>query len=86
MGVVTEGLGDDDRAEMDFTSHDVMPVRWNGFRDHESGIMLYRVALAERCLTVGEVEVVENATEVETGNTASLRFPSAGLQFRFDND
>ena len=86
VGVVMEGLGDDDKAEMDFTSHDVMPVRWRGFKDHESGIMLYRVALAERCLTVGEVEVVENATEVETGNTASLRFPSAGLQFRFDND
>nr|KAG5704398.1 hypothetical protein BaRGS_031104 [Batillaria attramentaria] len=43
VGVVLEGLSDDDQAEMDFTSSDVVHVRWHGFLDHESGILLYRV-------------------------------------------
>ena len=82
VGVVMEGLSDDDKAEMDFTSHDVTPVRWHGFLDHESGVMLYRAVLAERCLTAAEMEAAENATEVETGTTATLRFPSEGWSFR----
>ena len=81
-GVVMEGLSDDDKAEMDFTSHDVTPVRWHGFLDHESGVMLYRAVLAERCLTATEMEAAENATEIETGTTATLRFPSEGWLFR----
>nr|KAG5704406.1 hypothetical protein BaRGS_031112 [Batillaria attramentaria] len=51
VGVVLEGLSDDDQAEMDFTSSDVVHARWHGFLDHESGILLYRVVLADRCLT-----------------------------------
>ena len=78
MGVVWEGLSDDGQAEMDFTSSHVLHVRWHGFQDHESGIRLYRVLLAHRCMTVPEMEVAENATEVEQGNMATLTIPSEG--------
>nr|KAG5704396.1 hypothetical protein BaRGS_031102 [Batillaria attramentaria] len=76
VGVVLEGLSDDDRAEMDFTSSDVVHVRWHGFLDHESGILLYRVVLADRCLTDEEMDAADNATEVEGDNMATIRFPS----------
>ena len=78
VGVVWEGLSVDGRAEMDFTSSEVVHVRWHGYQDHESGIALYRVLLAERCMTEAEVGEAENATEVERGNVASFRFPSEG--------
>nr|KAG5706497.1 hypothetical protein BaRGS_032890 [Batillaria attramentaria] len=74
--MVLEGLSDDDRAEMDFTSSDVVHVRWHGFLDHESGILLYRVVLADRCLTDQEMDATHNATEVEQGEMTSFRFPS----------
>ena len=79
VGVVWEGLGDDDeQAETDFTSSPVVHVRWHGFQDHESSILLYRVLLAERCMTGLELEEANNATEVEFGNMTSLKFPSEG--------
>ncbi|KAK7493717.1 hypothetical protein BaRGS_00015046, partial [Batillaria attramentaria] len=81
VGVVLEGLSDDDRAEMDFTSSDVVHVRWHGFLDHESGILLYRVVLADRCLTDEEMDAADNATEVEGDNMATIRFPSEGRFF-----
>ncbi|KAK7483107.1 hypothetical protein BaRGS_00025675, partial [Batillaria attramentaria] len=81
VGVVLEGLSDDDQAEMDFTKSDVVHVRWHGFQDHESGILLYRVVLADRCLTDREMDAAHNATDVEQGNTALLKFPSEGHYF-----
>ena len=78
MGVVWEGLSEDGQAEMDFTSSDVLHVRWHGYEDHESGIMLYRVMLAERCMTGPEMEEAQNATEVEQGNLATIRIPREG--------
>nr|KAG5706422.1 hypothetical protein BaRGS_032815 [Batillaria attramentaria] len=76
VGVILEGLSDDDQAEMDFTSSDVVHVRWHGFLDHESGILLYRVALADRCLTDEEMDAADNATEVKQGEMTSFKFPS----------
>lgn len=77
-GVVWEGLVDPNKAEMDFTSSDVVHVRWHGFLDHESGIMLYRVVLARRCMTGEEMDTAVNATSVEHGTAATLRFPEEG--------
>nr|KAG5706423.1 hypothetical protein BaRGS_032816 [Batillaria attramentaria] len=75
-GVVLEGLSDDDQDEMDFTSSDVVHVRWHGFLDHESGILLYRVVLADRCLTDEEMDAAQDAVKVEEGNMTTLTFPS----------
>ncbi|KAK7092487.1 uncharacterized protein [Littorina saxatilis] len=81
-GVVFEGLSDDVTAEMDFTSNDVMHVRWHGFTDHESGIMLYRVVTAERCLDKGEMESASNTTKVDGGFTSTtLKLPGEGHYF-----
>ncbi|KAK7493736.1 hypothetical protein BaRGS_00015065, partial [Batillaria attramentaria] len=80
VGVVLEGLSDDDEDEMDFTRSRVVHVRWHGFLDHESGILLYRVVLADRCLTDQEMDS-SNATEIEDGNTTTLTFPSEGRYF-----
>ena len=81
VGVVSEGLSDDVKAEMDFTSHDVIHVRWHGFHDEESGVMLYRVVLADRCLTVNETEEADNVTEITVGQSASLSIPAEGGWF-----
>ena len=78
-GVVMEGLVDSDKAEMDFTSSGVVHVRWHGFLDHESGILLYRVALALRCLDGEEMDAATNATVVEQANAVTLQFPEEGL-------
>ncbi|KAK7493734.1 hypothetical protein BaRGS_00015063 [Batillaria attramentaria] len=79
VGVVLEGLSDDDQAEMDFTSSDVVHVRWHGFLDHESGILLYRVVLADRCLTDEEMNAADNATDVEGNTAVVLKFPKEGM-------
>ncbi|KAK7493722.1 hypothetical protein BaRGS_00015051, partial [Batillaria attramentaria] len=81
VGVVLEGLSDDDQAEMDFTSSDVVHVRWHGFLDHESGILLYRVVLADRCLTNEEMDADTNATEVDQQTVTVLAFPKEGKYF-----
>ena len=79
-GVVLEGLGDDPaKAEMDFTSSDVVHVHWHGFLDHESGVLLYRVVLAGRCMTGEEMDSdAVNATVVDSGTTTTLPFPEEG--------
>ena len=78
VGVVWEGLSDDGQAEMDFTSNPVVQVRWHGFQDHESGISLYRVLLAERCMTGEEMEEAANVTAVQSVTMTSFSFPSEG--------
>lgn len=82
VGVVWEGLSEDGQAEMDFISSDLLHVRWHGYEDHESGILLYRVMLAQRCMTGQEMEEAQNATEVEQGNMAKIRIPREG-RFEF---
>ncbi|KAH3708849.1 hypothetical protein DPMN_068308 [Dreissena polymorpha] len=52
-GVVIEGPIDSN--DIDYTSDDSFMVHWHGFIDHESGIKLYRIGLAERCLTREEL-------------------------------
>ncbi|XP_076453311.1 uncharacterized protein LOC143288575 [Babylonia areolata] len=82
VGVVWEGLAADGQAEMDFTSQRVVHVRWHGYQDPESGVRLYRVVMGERCMTGGEVDEADNATEVLSGgNTASFTFPGEGRYF-----
>ena len=49
-GVVWEGLSVDGQAEMDFTSSNTVHVQWHGYEDHESGVRLYRVVIANRCV------------------------------------
>jgi hypothetical protein len=79
VGVVWEGPGLDEQAEMDFTSSRQLLVRWHGFEDHESGMRLYRVVLATRCLTAQEVDTSDNATVMQhPANTASFLFPTEG--------
>jgi hypothetical protein len=79
VGVVWEGLGDDEQSEMDFTDTHELPVRWHGFEDEESGVQMYRVALSERCLSTEEVEEQENVTVLQHPNqTAILVLPHAG--------
>ncbi|KAH3708759.1 hypothetical protein DPMN_068218 [Dreissena polymorpha] len=48
-GVVFEGPVDSN--DIDYTSDDYFIVHWHGFIDHESGIKLYRIGLADICLT-----------------------------------
>ncbi|XP_052789898.1 uncharacterized protein LOC128224186 [Mya arenaria] len=52
-GVIFEGY--DGNPEIDYTSDNDLPVHWHGFIDHESGIMMYRVALAEHCLSTESI-------------------------------
>lgn len=76
VGIILEGLVEE--AEMDFTSDRVLHLRWHGFLDHESGILLYRIVLSGRCLTEEEMDAADNATEVENGNMVSMTFPYEG--------
>ena len=48
-------IGPSGYPDIDFTSDKTFLVHWHGFIDHESGIKLYRVGLAERCLTTEEL-------------------------------
>ena len=83
VGVVWEGLSIDGQAEMDFTSNPVVHVRWHGFQDHESGVSLYRVRLAERCLTGAEMDNNTNAMEMEHGTMTSFNLPEEGWLYFF---
>ncbi|KAK3589123.1 hypothetical protein CHS0354_017089 [Potamilus streckersoni] len=62
-GTIQEGPGSG--PDIDFTSDDVVIVHWDGFIDHESGVKLYRVAVATRCLEQVEFDkkkISNNAT------------------------
>lgn len=54
-GVVVEGP--EGYPDIDYTSEASVIVRWNGFIDHESGIMKYRIGIGEHCLTATEMNV-----------------------------
>ncbi|XP_041349360.1 LOW QUALITY PROTEIN: uncharacterized protein LOC121368688 [Gigantopelta aegis] len=80
-GVVLEGPPEG--PDIDYTSEDHVYINIHGFIDHESGIRLYHVALAERCLTLSELTNTGYAnTSIihKTVNTIiKLSFPSNGL-------
>ena len=54
-GVVVESTGED--LDIDYTKEASVMVRWKGFIDHESGIMKYRIAVNDHCLTADEMNV-----------------------------
>lgn len=83
IGVVLEGpVGSPD---IDYTRHDDITIHWHDFIDHESGIKLYRVALARVCLhnlkdlTIG----IFNQTHIKETDTHSIkiRFPDKEGQY-----
>lgn len=47
-GTVKEGLPGE--SDVDFTSTERIPINWNGFIDHESGISHYEIFLGKTCL------------------------------------
>lgn len=47
-GVVREGVFGE--KDIDFTEENNTFINWDGFVDHESGILLYKVALSPWCL------------------------------------
>lgn len=49
-------VGSEDGPDLDYTSADIFLVHWHGFIDHESGIKLYKIGLAERCLSIQDFE------------------------------
>ena len=48
-------IGPEDYPDIDYTSDETFLVHWYGFIDHESGIKLYRIGLAVRCLSKSEL-------------------------------
>lgn len=79
-GVVREGVFGE--KDIDFTEENNTFINWDGFVDHESGILLYKVALSPWCLKLEEMLngvnndsiVVINTTE----NSARIYFPKEG--------
>lgn len=53
-GVIQEGVARS--PDVDYTSENDIPVNWNGFIDHESGIKFYRVGLSSKCLSSHELD------------------------------
>ena len=47
--------GPENYPDIDYTSEDSFLVHWHGFIDHESGIKLYRIGLANKCLNSNEL-------------------------------
>ena len=78
-GVVLEGPPGG--PDIDYTSADHVYINMHGFIDHESGIRLYHVALAERCLSLDEMtNPGYNKTKIyKTVNSViKLSFPENG--------
>ena len=63
--------------DIDYTSGDSFLVHWYGFLDHESNIKLYRLALAERCLSTAEVAAMNTTSDPVF---ADILFPDNGLE------
>ena len=74
-------LGPEDVSDIDYSSKDSFLVHWYGFIDRESGISLYLVALAKRCLSKQELydrkETVIDSVIIEVAAPkTTLRFPA----------
>ncbi|KAL4218457.1 hypothetical protein ACF0H5_023192 [Mactra antiquata] len=63
VGVVYEGS--ESSPDIDYTSDDSFIVHWKGFIDHESGIKVYRIGLATRCLGQKELYNFTNIDDIE---------------------
>ncbi|XP_052238458.1 uncharacterized protein LOC127849748 [Dreissena polymorpha] len=83
-GVIYEGPLD--YKDIDYTSEDSFVIHWHGFIDHESGIKLYRLGLAARCLTNNELYNFTEVTEImvyKELTETSVRFPANFTGKRF---
>ncbi|KAH3802479.1 hypothetical protein DPMN_156157 [Dreissena polymorpha] len=83
-GVIYEGPVD--YKDIDYTSEDSFVVHWHGFIDHESGIKLYRLGLAARCLTKEELYNFTEVTEImvyKDLTETSVRLPASFTGKRF---
>ena len=80
-GVVLEGPPGG--PDIDYTSEDHVYINMHGFIDHESGIRLYHVALAEQCLSVDEMEKAGHAGKITVYKTVKpvikMVFPRNGI-------
>ncbi|KAL4218491.1 hypothetical protein ACF0H5_023225 [Mactra antiquata] len=63
VGVVYEGS--ENSPDIDYTSDDSFMVHWKGFIDHESGIKVYRIGLAARCLGQKELYNFTSNDDIE---------------------
>nr|KAG5689778.1 hypothetical protein BaRGS_011579 [Batillaria attramentaria] len=55
VGVVMEMPNDGGANEINKTLSDRLHVKWEGFADNESGVVLYRFALGQRCMSAEEM-------------------------------
>lgn len=84
-GVVVEGP--EGYPDIDYTSEASVIVRWNGFIDHESGIMKYRIGIGEHCLSAAEMNVyshdLPNNSSLYESSEAYLKvyLPHDGLYY-----
>lgn len=70
-GVVREGVFGE--KDIDFTEENNTFINWDGFIDHESGILLYQVALSPWCLKLEEMlNGVNNDSIVVINTTEKL--------------
>ncbi|XP_062589946.1 uncharacterized protein LOC134251560 [Saccostrea cucullata] len=82
-GVVYEGP--QGYPDIDYTSENSVNVRWDGFIDHESGIMKYRIGISDHCLTNGEMDVYSHnlpnnfSIYESTEQFLSISLPNDGL-------
>lgn len=83
VGVVWEGLSENEKGDVDFTSSRTLHVRWHGFQDPESGVVLYRVTLSRQCFPQEDKEMTHNATYIRKGDMATLTFPHEGTYYVF---
>ncbi|KAK7473965.1 hypothetical protein BaRGS_00034794, partial [Batillaria attramentaria] len=63
VGVVMEMPNDGGANEINKTLSDRLHVKWEGFADNESGVVLYRFALGQRCMSAEEMNAGGNVTE-----------------------
>ena len=83
-GLVVEGA--EEYLDIDYTKEASVMVRWKGFIDHESGIMKYRIALSDHCLTADEMTIyshdLQNLSMYETlDQTLKMHLPYDGRYF-----
>lgn len=71
-------IGPPDYGDIDYTSDDTFQAHWYGFIDHESGIKVYRVGLASRCLS--KMELYEANTSKSNSVIADVLYPENSLR------
>ncbi|KAK3589130.1 hypothetical protein CHS0354_017096 [Potamilus streckersoni] len=85
-GVIEEGSSFE--PDLDYASGGNITLNWDGFLDHESGIKLYSVGIANRCLTLEELQhksTVKDSKIIEikdvVGNVAHFLITTQGHYF-----